>query len=311
MKKTNKENPITTFRKLNEARKGTIMKSLKKAQDGIGVNDTMNDDMINKAGSTGGYKTPTPTWSVKDVASMATAFANSNPGANVERTNAILRDPARGVTNSLSNAQQLEMINREEINRMNTTPKTGIPPSNEELNYIKLRQEAINNKGAKNGGIMKKGGTHKMPNGKVMLNSKMKTGGVVKKKYDEGGEIDPRNKKYNKFKGDPTSTVSKVGDKSIKFDTSDAGKTYTKTIYKKVTANRAQNASPEKRWGDDEIKKTKIISGKAATRQANRLAKKIENQPGTYQKMGGITKTTVVNRIGGVKKMQVKRNKKC
>jgi hypothetical protein len=206
MKKTNKENPITTFRKLNEARKGTIMKSLKKAQDGIGVNDTMNDDMINKAGSTGGYKTPTPTWSAKDAASMATVFANSNPGANVERTNAILRDPARGVTNSLSNAQQLEMINREEINRMNTTPKTGIPPSNEELNYIKLRQEAINNKGAKNGGIMKKGGTHKMPNGKVMLNSKMKTGGVVKKKFDDGGLTGKQNRLarqekrvYNKY----------------------------------------------------------------------------------------------------------------
>jgi hypothetical protein len=129
-----------------------------------------------------------------------------------------------------------------------------------------------------------------------------KKGGSVKKKYDEGGETDPRNKKYNKFKGDPTSTVSKIGDKSIKFDTSNAGKTYTKTTYKKVSANRAQNASPEKRWGDDEIKKTKTISGNAATRQANRLAKKIENQPGTYQKMGGITKTTVVNRISGVKK---------
>ena len=114
---------------------------------------------------------------------------------------------------------------------------------------------------------------------------------------------------YGKWVSPPFKEYYK--DKSIKFDTSDAGKTYTKTIYKKVTANRAQNASPEKRWGDDEIKKTKIISGKAATRQANRLAKKIENQPGTYQKMGGITKTTVVNRIGGVKKMQVKRNKKC
>ena len=54
MKKTNKENPITTFRKLAEARQGMVMKSLKKAQDGI----EMNNDMINKAGSTGGYKKP-------------------------------------------------------------------------------------------------------------------------------------------------------------------------------------------------------------------------------------------------------------
>ena len=52
MKKTNKENPLTTFRKLNQARQGMVMKSLKKAQDGIET----NDDMINKAGSKGGYK---------------------------------------------------------------------------------------------------------------------------------------------------------------------------------------------------------------------------------------------------------------
>lgn len=38
MKKTNKENPITTFRKLTEARQGIVMKSLKKAQDGIETN---------------------------------------------------------------------------------------------------------------------------------------------------------------------------------------------------------------------------------------------------------------------------------
>ena len=56
MKKTTKENPITTFRKNFEARSKTVMSSLKKAQDGIAVNDEMNDDLINKAGSTGGYK---------------------------------------------------------------------------------------------------------------------------------------------------------------------------------------------------------------------------------------------------------------
>jgi hypothetical protein len=52
MKKTNKVHPITAFRKLTEARQAKVNKSLKKAQDGI----EMNDDIINKAGSTGGYK---------------------------------------------------------------------------------------------------------------------------------------------------------------------------------------------------------------------------------------------------------------
>lgn len=56
MKKTNKENPITTFRKLNQARQGMVMKSLKKAQDGIET----NDDLINKSGSKGGYKKTVP-----------------------------------------------------------------------------------------------------------------------------------------------------------------------------------------------------------------------------------------------------------
>ena len=54
MKKTIKEHPITFFRKANEAKQTVVKKSMKKAQDGI----EMNDDMINKAGSTGGYKKP-------------------------------------------------------------------------------------------------------------------------------------------------------------------------------------------------------------------------------------------------------------
>lgn len=37
MKKTNKENPITFFRKANEARQAKVKKSIKKAQDGIQV----------------------------------------------------------------------------------------------------------------------------------------------------------------------------------------------------------------------------------------------------------------------------------
>jgi len=59
MKKTNKSNPLKTFndnkamayKKAGGAMK-VFKKSLKKAQDGI----NMNDDLINKAGSTGGYK---------------------------------------------------------------------------------------------------------------------------------------------------------------------------------------------------------------------------------------------------------------
>lgn len=49
MKKTNKENPLTTFRKLNQARQGMVMKSLKKAQAGISTGvKTFNASDLNK-----------------------------------------------------------------------------------------------------------------------------------------------------------------------------------------------------------------------------------------------------------------------
>ena len=43
MKKTNKENPITTFRKNFENRSKNVMSSLKKAQTGTAVNELMKD----------------------------------------------------------------------------------------------------------------------------------------------------------------------------------------------------------------------------------------------------------------------------
>jgi hypothetical protein len=152
MKKTNKENPITTFRKLNEVRKGTIMKSLKKAQDGIGVNDTMNDDMINKAGSTGGYKAPAPVWSSQAKANAAKAISElARPidimGTNVERVNNMDRGD---YSNSAAKEARNDALN----------------------NY--QRQVATYNQQKIQDSNRKKGGTHKMPNGKIMLNSAMK-----------------------------------------------------------------------------------------------------------------------------------------
>jgi|LakMenEpi03Aug12_release.lakeMendotaPanAssembly.Ray.scaffolds.fasta_scaffold627076_3 hypothetical protein len=58
MKKTNQENPLSFFRKANETRQKNVRASIKKAQDGI----EMNDDLINKSGSTGGYKPPVNKW---------------------------------------------------------------------------------------------------------------------------------------------------------------------------------------------------------------------------------------------------------
>lgn len=54
MKKTNKENPVTFFRKANEARQAKVKKSLPKAQDGKNVVsfEAWKDANTNRAKST-------------------------------------------------------------------------------------------------------------------------------------------------------------------------------------------------------------------------------------------------------------------
>jgi hypothetical protein len=191
MKKTNTSNPLKFFNdnkamayKKAGGEMDAFKKSLKRMDNGGGsgmgrmaADDAAFDAMMNQPTSsprTSPYPSPESARLLAAQAAKDAAMTMQGSGSqNVERANAIIRNTPRGVVNSLP---------KEEINRMNTTPKTGIPPSNEELNYMKLRQEAINNKGAKNGGMMKKGGTHKMPNSKVMLNSKMKKVGVIKSK---------------------------------------------------------------------------------------------------------------------------------
>ena len=150
MKKTTTSNPLKFFNDAKEARNKSFSKSLPKAQDGFGVNDTMNDDMINKAGSTGGYKVPTPTWSAEESANISKAISGlTRPkdllGANAERIMALQGEAAEGnlnYMNSIANKPNLKGLTQEE-----------------------LRARGI---------IKKTGGTHKMPNGKVMLNSAMK-----------------------------------------------------------------------------------------------------------------------------------------
>lgn len=48
MKKLVKENPIAHFRKANEARKAVVVKSLKKAQEGIAQDTTAAQQPVNK-----------------------------------------------------------------------------------------------------------------------------------------------------------------------------------------------------------------------------------------------------------------------
>lgn len=132
--KSNKENPLTTFRKLNQAREAVVMKSIKKAQDGI----EMNDDMINKAGSKG--KKP------------------FNPMANAQRTNIA----------AYTNNPQFEMANANaknvEIDRMDQMKKIRDAKISDSSNAYR---DSITNKPKSNTPVMdslypkKKGGSVK------------------------------------------------------------------------------------------------------------------------------------------------------
>lgn len=105
MKKTNKENPLSFFRKANETRQKNVRASIKKAQDGI----EMNDDLINKSGSTGGYKKTPEKWWLSDTTKMLNESAKFNvdtinnirssqgPQAMPSRSSAIQRDTPKQV----------------------------------------------------------------------------------------------------------------------------------------------------------------------------------------------------------------------
>jgi hypothetical protein len=101
MKKTKKENPITFFRKADEARQKVVKASLKKAQDGI----EMNDDMVNKAGSTGGYKKPVTMGSATmGSGKRAAGYANMIKSANTENANSVDKNAPDTMRAKMSNS---------------------------------------------------------------------------------------------------------------------------------------------------------------------------------------------------------------
>jgi hypothetical protein len=91
MKKTNKENPITFFRKANEARQKTVKKSLKKAQDGI----EMNDDLINKPG----YSVGKSKEGFKNYTTPRIETQSISPNDPYERYKADLNSKSQGFKN--------------------------------------------------------------------------------------------------------------------------------------------------------------------------------------------------------------------
>jgi hypothetical protein len=114
MKKTIKEHPITFFRKANEAKQAVVKKSMKKAQDGI----EMNDDMINKAGSTGGYKKPMRT----EFDAYKEKLWNEQYNSDREK----VRDTSRKLFNdAITNRQKTDSLNEYMRNNPITPKKKG------------------------------------------------------------------------------------------------------------------------------------------------------------------------------------------
>jgi hypothetical protein len=102
MKKTNKENPITFFRKANEAREAKVKNSIKQAKYGISMGEDPENMIINKPGSKGGYKKPISTESdtyrqklvderynsaVKELKDNLRKAYNEGTGNNINRKN--------------------------------------------------------------------------------------------------------------------------------------------------------------------------------------------------------------------------------
>ena len=173
MKKTNKVkmgplgtplgNPLGYFNSLKSKRTAEPKQTLKKAQDGI---EMENDMMINKPG-----------YGAKKTSNPLTPYAGiMNPPTDPYDIATLLREnanAANAVTSSPQGAVQAKAANMN-IDALTNRSKSNTPildslyPSDEKLTG--LTQEQLRARGL----IKKTGGTHKMPNGKMMLNSAMK-----------------------------------------------------------------------------------------------------------------------------------------
>ena len=120
MKKTNKENPLTFFRKENESREKNVKTSIRKAQDGI----EMNDDMINKSGSTGGYKAPAKKWWLEDTNKMLEESAKNVDTVNRQRVQA-----TQAMQSKLSSIAptRVNNIEKEYLDALTNRPKSNTP----------------------------------------------------------------------------------------------------------------------------------------------------------------------------------------
>ena len=178
MKKTNKVkmgplgtplgNPLGYFNSL-KGKKTEPKQTLRKAQDGFEMNGYGEDSnmLIDKPGYSSGYKKPVspPLPPLPPIS----RYRNNFPFEGFEkRAPQNIKPPSvKEYEEEYDDGVKKYFENGQQSPGSNTNPEQKfLPPQ------------------SKGGSTnrMKKGGSHKMPNGKIMLNSAMKKGGLVKKK---------------------------------------------------------------------------------------------------------------------------------
>jgi hypothetical protein len=130
MKKTNKENPLTFFRKANEARQKVVKNSLTKAQNGIVVNS--RDVMSNPSDAKYYSMEPNPRSNVDTVnksildKTKSTSSAPNNPRMDYLDKQAIAQQARDKYSNAQQSAMSKEMY-KAKMDAMTNRPKSNTP----------------------------------------------------------------------------------------------------------------------------------------------------------------------------------------
>jgi hypothetical protein len=198
MKKTNKVkmgplgtplgNPLGYFNSQKAKRSVEPKQTLRKAQDG----DFVKDNILK-----GVFPNSPTKFSSGDIKTMDAMYPSTKIIPLSEKRGPLMNSPVN-FGNRLSNVDAIEderfarKMEEEHLRKMYEQKKlnsnegyfdesniSDIESDNQESIDNNIRMNSIKNGIAPD---YKKGGTHKMPNGKVMLNSKMKKGGVIKRK---------------------------------------------------------------------------------------------------------------------------------
>ena len=121
MKKTDKENPLTFFRKTNESRQKAVKNSLAKAQNGIIVNDSSANNMYKTMDSNAASNVNIMNQSILDKNRLASSSIQ-NPKMDSLDTQVIMQQ-----NKDKYNSDLLNRRNKEYKDALTNRPKSNTP----------------------------------------------------------------------------------------------------------------------------------------------------------------------------------------